>query len=117
MSGKPTIALDFDGVLNNYSGYDGDNLGTPRHNVKKFLQVLHKDFHIIIFSVRRFSLIIKWLVDNDLWDYVDDVTGYKPVAVCYVDDRGITFNGDYEETLKQIYNFKTYWEKQNVDGL
>lgn len=24
---------------------------------------------------------------------------------------GITFNGDYEETLKQIYNFKTYWEK------
>ena len=103
MSEKPTIALDFDGVLNNYKGYDGDNLGTPRHNVKKFLQVLHKDFHIIIFSVRRFSLIIKWLVDNDLWDYVDD--------------RGITFNGDYEETLKQIYNFKTYWEKQNVDGL
>jgi hypothetical protein len=108
---KPTICLDFDGVFNNYKGYDGDNLGTPRPNIKKFLQVLHKDFYVVVFSARRYSMIIKWLNDNGLWDYVDNVTSYKLPAICYVDDRGITFNGDYEETLKQIYNFKTWWEK------
>ena len=108
---KPTICLDFDGVFNNYTGYDGDNLGTPRPNLKKFLQVLHKDFHIVVFSVRRFALIINWLVENDLWDYIDDVTSYKVPAVCYVDDRAIQFTGDYQQALNQIYGFKTYWER------
>lgn len=112
MSEKPTICLDFDGVFNNYQGYDGDNLGTPRTNIKKFLQVLHKDFHIVVFSVRRYSLIIKWLNEHELLDYIDNVTSYKVPAKCYIDDRGITFNGDFEQTLKQIYNFKTYWERK-----
>lgn len=108
---KPVICLDFDGVFNNYKGYDGDNLGQPRQGLEKFLETLHKDFHIVVFSARRYSMIIKWLNDNGLWEYVDNVTSYKLPAICYVDDRGIRFDGDYDETLKQIHNFKTYWEE------
>lgn len=111
MNDKPTICIDFDGVLNNYKGYDGDNLGTPRPNCKRFLQVLHKDFYVVVFSVRRYSLIIKWLVDYGLWDYVDNVTSLKVPAKVYLDDRGVCFTGDYDKALKEIYNFKTYWEK------
>ena len=37
---KPIICIDFDGVLNNYNGYDGDNLGTPRPGAKEFLEKL-----------------------------------------------------------------------------
>ena len=38
---KPIICIDFDGVLNNYKGYDGDNLGTPKDGAKEFLEKLH----------------------------------------------------------------------------
>lgn len=107
---KPIICIDFDGVLNNYNGYDGDNLGTPRPGAKEFLEKLSKRFTVIILSARRYSHIIRWLNEYDLWQYVADVTSIKPPARVYLDDRGIQFKGDYEKALKDIKNFKTYWE-------
>ena len=111
MRTKPTICLDFDGVFNNYNGYDEDDLGTPREGIKEFLETLSKDYTIEVCSVRRYTKIMKWLHEHNLLQYVANVTRYKPIAVAYVDDRGITFNGDYDETLKQLKDFKTYWEK------
>ena len=108
---KPTICIDFDGVLNNYKGYGGDNLGTPRDGAREFLEQLSRKYIIIIHSARRYSLIIKWLNDYDLWQYVDTVTSIKPrQAVCFVDDRAIQFTGDYDSTLKEIKMFKPYWK-------
>lgn len=109
---KPVICLDFDGVFNNYKGYDGDNLGSPREGIREFLETLSKDYTIEVCSVRRYSKIIIWLDKHDLLKYVANVTSYKPAAVCYVDDRGINFDGDYEKTLEQIKQFKTYWEEK-----
>ena len=109
---KPTICVDFDGVLNEYNGYDGDNLGTPKDGAKEFLKKLSEKYVVIILSARRYSLIIKWLDDNNLWDYVYDVTSIKPPAVAYIDDRAIRFNGDYDETLKELKKFKPYWEEK-----
>ena len=111
---KPqSIALDFDGVLNNYKGYDGDNLGMPRPGAKEFLQELSKDYNIIIFSARRYTKIIRWLNKYNLQQYICNVTGYKPRnVVAFIDDRGITFNGNYQETLEQIKYFKPHWEKR-----
>ena len=109
---KPIICIDFDGVLNNYKGYDKDNLGTPKQGAKEFLEKLSKRFTIIILSARRYSHIIKWLDHYDLWQYVADVTSFKPKnVVCFVDDRAIKFNGDYAEALRHIDNFKNYWEE------
>lgn len=105
-----TICVDFDGVLNNYKGYDGDNLGTPREGAKEFLEQLSKEYDVVIFSVRRYSKIIKWLTDYDLLKYVVNVTSYKPLAVAYIDDRAIRFNGNYEKTLNELKGFKPYWK-------
>jgi hypothetical protein len=109
---KPkSIALDFDGVLNSYKGYDGDNLGMPRPGCKEFLEELSKDYNIIIFSARRYTKIIRWLNQYNLQEYICNVTRYKPKnVVCFIDDRGIRFTGDYNETLEMIKSFKTYWE-------
>lgn len=108
---KPTVCLDFDGVFNNYRGYDGDNLGTPRPGLKEFLESLCQEYSITIFSARRYPLIIKWLEAHDLLDYVDNVTSIKPVAMAYLDDRGIRFDGDYNKALAQIKDFKPYWSE------
>ena len=105
-----TVCVDFDGVLNNYHGYDGDNLGTPREGVKEFLEQLSLEYDIVIFSARRYSKIIKWLTDYDLIKYVSNVTSYKVPAVAYIDDRGINFDGDYTNALRQLKMFRPYWK-------
>ena len=108
---KPIICLDFDGIFNNYQGYDGDNIGQPRPGIEEFLQELNKKYRVWICSVRRYSKIQVWLDQHDLLKYVEFVTSYKPPAVAYVDDRAIRFNGNYEETLKEIKKSKPYWKK------
>ena len=109
---KENICVDFDGVLNNYQGYDGDNLGKPRPGAKEFLEALSKEYNVIIFSARNYTKIIPWLNKYNLQPYVHNVTGFKPAKVkCFVDDRAIGFQGDYDETLERISNFRTYWEE------
>jgi len=109
---KPFISIDFDGVLNNYQGYDGDNLGTPRPGAKEFLEKLSKKYRVIILTARRFDKVMEWLNQYELSKYVFDVTSIKPKnVVCFVDDRAIKFNGEYAEVLRHINNFKTYWEE------
>lgn len=110
---KPTICVDFDGVLNDYNGYDPDDLGSPRKGSKEFLEKLHKRYFVVILSARRYSQIIKWLNDHNLWEYVDNVTSMKPPAIAYIDDRAIHFDGDYDQALKQLWGFKPYWKKKN----
>ena len=110
---KPFICVDFDGVLNNYKGYEGDNLGTIRPGAREFLQTLSQDYTVSILSVRSYHLIIRWLEQYDLLQYVDEVTSIKRAAVAYVDDRGLRFNGNYEEVLEQLENFKPYWEEKS----
>lgn len=111
MKFKKTIAIDFDGVLNNYKGYDPDNLETPRKGVKQFLETLNKKYTIIIHSTRPSDKIEHWLHQNKLDTYIQRVTQNKPPAIAYIDDRAIRFNGDYQECLQNLTE-KTYWENK-----
>lgn len=111
MTMKPIICLDFDGIFNEYSGYDGDNIGQPRPGIELFLKKLNTRYRVWICSVRRYSKIQVWLEQHNLLQYVEFVTSYKPKAVAYVDDRAIRFNGDFDETFKEIRKFKPYWKK------
>ena len=109
---EKSIAIDFDGVLNNYDGYDGDNIGEPRPGAKEFLKTLSKDYNVIIFSARKYTKIIRWLNKYNMQQYVVDVTGYKPKnVVCFIDDRGIRFDGDYGKALQETENVKADWQK------
>lgn len=111
MKFKRNIAVDFDGVLNNYEGYDPHNLFTPRKGCKEFLIELNKKYDVIIYSTRDSSNIIKWLEKYHLDQYVKTVTNKKPPAVAYIDDRAIRFEGDYEDCLNRI-DEKAYWQKK-----
>lgn len=112
---KPTICVDFDGVLNTYKGWNGtDNLYQPRNGVHEFLCKLNKEYQVIIFTTRNEGRVWRWLFEYGLTDYIEDVTSHKIGAIAYIDDRGIRFNGDYNETLKELKNFQTHWEKEEA---
>ena len=80
-------------------------------HAQEFLQELNKDYRITILSARRYTQIIRWLNEHGLWEYVSNVTSFKPPALAYIDDRGIQFNGDYNEILEQLKDFKPYWSE------
>lgn len=109
---KPTVCVDFDGVLNNYTHYDENNCFTPREGAKEFLEKLSKDYRVVILTARRFDKVQRWLKNYGLHKYVFDVTNIKVPATAYIDDRAIEFNGDYEIILKQLESFKPYWKDE-----
>ena len=37
---KPKVCVDFDGVLNNYTHYDENDLSTPRKGCKESIHIL-----------------------------------------------------------------------------
>jgi len=106
------IMVDLDGVLNNYNGeYKENEIPSAREGAREFLQNLAKDFEIEIFTVRNKKLTVKWLQDNNLDEFISDVTNVKnPFASIYLDDRGLNFYGNFENSLTEIRNFKPYWK-------
>lgn len=110
MEFKKTVAVDFDGVLNNYHGYNPNDLGTIREGAKEFLEELHQEYTVIIYSTRNSTDIIHWLEKYHLNRYIKEVTNKKPPAVAYIDDRGIRFEGDYKQCLSD-FTEKAYWQE------
>lgn len=107
----PTIAVDFDGVLNKYNGWKGErDLSIPQSGVEYFLKKLNDTYSVIIFTVRDTDYVKEWLIKYKLDKYVFHVTNMKPKAVAYIDDRSINYDGNYEKVLKKLKNFKTWWE-------
>jgi predicted HAD superfamily phosphohydrolase YqeG len=106
-----TICLDFDGVLNTYDGWKGeDNLFEPRKGAKDFVNdLITRGFKVVIHSTRKPEKIEKWLVDNNFPPI--EVHATKPPAVAYLDDRAVTFTGYFNIALFNLIKFKPYWEK------
>jgi hypothetical protein len=110
---KNIVCVDFDGVLNNYSGWKGETeLYTPRTGVKEFMGNLRKDYRVVVFTTRDNEKVREWLEKYDI--LYDDITSTKQGAVCYIDDRALKFNGDFNETLIELSDFKTHWEQDNT---
>ena len=111
-----TVAIDFDGVLNTYDGWAGDEeLFEPRRGAGLFLAKLNEKYDVIIFTVRKPVYVWNWLLKYKLSEYVYKVTNEKPRAFVYVDDRGLKFDGDYDKTLKDIDTFTTFWEPDSIE--
>jgi hypothetical protein len=106
------VCLDFDGVMNTYDGWAGDHeLFQPRPGLEAFLQGLtDADFRVYVHSTRPKKKVVAWLADHGLASLVEAVVSEKPVAVAYVDDRAVRFDGDFEATLRAVTGFRAYWE-------
>lgn len=113
-----TVAIDFDGVFNTYSGWTGQFADyEPLPGIEDFLKKLRGlGYNILIYSVRKAAYIDEWLRKYNLREYISFITNEKLPAAVYVDDRGLKFNGDFEETLEQIKRYKAHWQHYKNGG-
>lgn len=101
-----TIAIDFDGVLHKYSkGYhDGTCYDEPMEGgIEAIIKLRNKGYEVVIFTCRNPDAIYEWFKkywDSSAHGEVPDVTNKKPLAIAYVDDRGIRFTN-----WKDILNY------------
>lgn len=99
---KKDICVDFDGVLNIYTGYDENNLGEMRKGCSQFLEQLAQKYKITILTCRPPQKVIKWLEKHNLSNFIKEVTNIKVPAVYYIDDRAIKFDGDFDKITENL---------------
>ena len=115
-----TVCLDFDGVIHQMEEWKGDAVidGPPIYRAVESIKSLRADgFTVKVNSTRcrceEGRVAIKeWL--EKLGIEVDEICEHKPPALCYLDDRSITFRGNWGIALLQIKSFKPYtadWSK------
>lgn len=105
MGGNRSVAVDWDGTLVEHKWPDqGDWLP----GAVDFIKDLQKrGYKVVINSCRASYLrgqteIREKLRDAGLRDVEVHTEPGKPLAVAYVDDRGVHFNGDYALALQRI---------------
>lgn len=94
---------------------DGSIYDIPVEGIKLTIDRLREEgYEIILHSTRCSSVngikaVETWLDKYDI--KVDDISSGKPIAMIYVDDRAIQFNGNCEILIREIHNFKTWTER------
>ena len=113
---RPTLLIDLDGVLNQYGKEKYNEFTIPKikDRAKEFIKKLYSlnKYDLVLFTTRNMLLASKWLIKNKLDIYFKDITNTKIPATIHIDDRALNFNGNYEETLAKIKDFKTYWKNE-----
>lgn len=100
----PTVAVDFDGVLHDYSrGWQGGECyGDPLPGAKAALIELSKRYDLVVFTARHdLPAVQEWLRKHRFAHFFKDVTNRKPQAKIYLDDRAVRFSS-WEQALEDI---------------
>lgn len=121
MTTNKTVCIDLDGTLIHYEEWLGEeHFGHLLPGASDATKILHeKGWYIIIYTTRaNKSILTKFLSDNKIeFDAINEnpcqpqnAKGGKPIADVYVDDRALCFKGNWQQTVKEITEFKP-WEK------
>jgi len=118
---RKILACDFDGVISDYSkGYQGKGVfGKVIEGAGEFLQKIHEDGWLIVIWTGRdeVGLVKKYLEANKIpYDYINEnpenpmqSDSPKLFATVYLDDRAVTFHGDWKKSYYDIKDFQS-WE-------
>ena len=106
-----TVLIDLDGVLNTYDGnFDKNKIPPVKEGAKEFLKKLSEKFVIKLFTTRNKLLASKWLIENGIDNFIEDITDKKDVCWLYIDDRCICFDGEYKNLSEKIDSFKPWYK-------
>lgn len=112
------LAIDFDGVLSDYTGWRGHNapFDPPVEGAFQTLRdYIDNGYDIVVHTSRADSQsqtqrLWAWFKEFGLERrYLDHlaITSTKPAAVMYIDDRAWYFTGTFP-TIQEIKEFKTW---------
>lgn len=109
---KKTILVDLDGVLNTYSGeYDENYIPPIKDGAYDFIKKLSESFKVVLFTTRNSLLASKWVIENKLDEFIENVTNIKEPSFLIIDDRCINFDGNYENLKNKIKDFNVWYKK------
>jgi hypothetical protein len=126
---KPILCLDFDGVIHSYSsGWKGADIvpDPPVEGAMKFIDEALNQFRVVIFSSRSghddgVYAMRKWLrrhwLDLGLSGEREMLIEWpkeKPAAMITIDDRAITFTGEWPK-IDTLLAFQP-WNKKKANG-
>lgn len=122
---KRIACIDLDGTLASYKKWDGESsFGDVIEGASIALKKLREENWILIIHTTRTNIdaITNFLNNYDIpFDYINEnpfqpenAIGGKLYADVYIDDRAVQFNGDWEKTIQQVLNFKS-WEKRKME--
>ena len=131
---KPILCLDFDGVINSYeSGWVAANFipDPPVPGAMEFLLEAVKHFSVRIYSTRShqdggIEAMRMWLtywarkhfspnledanaIINGIVHHSDGFPKEKPPAMVTLDDRALTFTGEWPK-VEDLLNFKPWYK-------
>ena len=112
--GKKTICLDFDGVLHWYrkGWHDGTIYDDVTPGAQEAVDSLRaKGYEVVVHSTRCKTpdgalAVNNWLSTHGI--KVDRVAETKPMAMVYVDDRALRFEGDWSIVANIERYFQTW---------
>lgn len=113
---KPTLCLDFDGVIHRYSrGWqNGDIYDVPTDGFREWAVEAREHFNLVIYSSRSASgegieAMKAWLVKHGFNPKDFSFADTKPPAFITIDDRALTFDGDWSLFKPtQLLTFKSW---------
>lgn len=116
MNYKKIIIFDFDGVIHEYKSKwtDASTISDgPVPGIKELIHELRKTYRVVIVSSRcvnhdGIQAVKAWLCYHEI--EVDDICKEKPPAYLTIDDRCICFDGNTQDLIERINNFKP-WNK------
>ncbi len=119
---KPTICIDFDGVIHSYErGWqDGEIYGTVVAGFFEWAERAQRRFRLVIYSSRSATdegraAMGAWLARQLRWWTGDPLeftmSAEKPAAFLTIDDRAVQFRGDWSAWWldpEQLLEFKPW---------
>lgn len=114
---KKTVAIDFDGVLNSYSGgwKGASKTDAPVSGAAEAIRAIREfGYDVSIYSTRASTKEGVQAIRNFCTEKLDIeasemvITDRKPIAEAYIDDRAINFSGDWKSTINKLKHFKSW---------
>lgn len=129
MSDKPTICVDFDGVVHSYtSGWQGADIVAdgPVNGALNWLREMVRHFDVAIYSARSsqaggieamYRALCDWArVDPTDTNWIASNVRFpaeKPSAMLTIDDRAICFDGDFDRVRPDKLEAFQPWYKRD----